>query len=191
MTLLKMYVTMTPVIFAGILNMVFVKTPVYSRLKTPIDGGLTLRDGRRLFGDNKTWAGFFGMILAGALTQLLWGWVCLGIPDMCYIYHTFENTPLFNLLAGGAMGLAYMLFELPNSFVKRRLDIPCGKTVEGVKGVVFFVVDQVDSLFGVGIVFAVLYPMPLWQYFLYIVLGAATHIAVNSLLYKLKIRRNL
>lgn len=191
MMILRMYVTMVPVILAGILNMLFVKTPVYGRLKRPIDGGRVLWDGRRLFGDNKTWAGFFGMILAGALAQLLWGWVCLGMPEMCYIYSNHENTSLFNLLAGGAMGLAYMLFELPNSFVKRRLDIPCGKTVQGVKGAVFFVVDQVDSLFGVGIVFAMLYPMPLWQYFLYILLGAVTHIAVNWLLYKMKIRRNL
>lgn len=191
MMILKMYVTMVPVIFAGILNMLFVKTPVYARLKRPIDGGRTLGDGRCLFGENKTWAGFFGMILAGALAQLLWGWVCLGMPGLCYIYSYHENTPLFNLLAGGAMGLAYMLFELPNSFVKRRLDIPCGKTVQGVKGAVFFVVDQVDSLFGVGIVFVLLYPMPLWQYFLYILLGAVTHIAVNWLLYKTKIRRNL
>lgn len=89
------------------------------------------------------------------------------------------------------MGLAYVLFELPNSFVKRRLDIPSGKTVRGIKGCVFFIVDQVDSLFGVGLVYAALYPMPLWQYFLYILLGAATHIAVNSLLYATRIRRNL
>lgn len=191
MMLLKMYVTMVPVILAGILNMLFVRTPVYSRLKRPIDAGRVLGDGRRLFGDNKTWAGFFGMILAGALAQLLWGRVCLAMPELCYIYSIHENTPLFNLAAGGAMGLAYMVFELPNSFVKRRLDIPCGKTAQGVKGAVFFVVDQVDSLFGVGLVFAALYPMPLWQYFLYILLGAVTHIAVNSLLYRTKIRRNL
>ncbi len=191
MILIKMYVTMFPVILAGILNMLFVKTPLYQRLKCPMDGGLRLKDGRRLFGDNKTWAGFMGMILTGALSQLLWGLICRAMPDMCYIYHTYENTPLFNMLAGGAMGLTYMLFELPNSFVKRRLDIPCGKTVGGLKGGFFFVADQVDSLFGVGIVFALLYPMPLWQYFLYILLGAVTHIAVNGLLYKAKIRRNL
>lgn len=189
--ILKMYVTMVPVILAGILNMLFVKTPLYSRIRCPIDGGKTLRDGRRLFGDNKTWAGFFGMIAANALTQLLWGFACLNMPDMCPLYTRFDNTTLFNIAAGAAMGFAYVLFELPNSFVKRRLDIPDGKTVGGAKGRVFFVVDQVDSLFGVAAVFALLFPMPVWQYFLYILLGAATHIAVNSLLYALKIRKNL
>lgn len=186
-----MYVTMLPVILAGIMNMLFVKTSLYARINRPMDGGRTLRDGKRLFGDNKTWAGFFGMVLASALAQLLWGFACGSFPEMCYIYYRFDNTPPFNLAAGAAMGLAYVLFELPNSFVKRRLDIPSGKTVGGIKGRVFFIVDQVDSLFGVALVYAALYPMPLRQYFLYILLGAATHIAVNSLLYATRIRKNL
>lgn len=131
MTVLKMYVTMFPVMLAGIMNMLFVKTGLYSRIKRPIDGGKTLRDGKRLFGDNKTWAGFFGMIISGAAAQLLWGAVCLQMPEMCCLYSRFDNTPLFNLAAGAAMGFAYVLFELPNSFIKRRLDIPCGKTVRG------------------------------------------------------------
>lgn len=191
MTILKMYVTMFPVILAGILNMLFVKTGLYSRIKRPIDGGKTLRDGKRVFGENKTWAGFFGMIIACALSQLLWGFVCLKMPVMCSIYSRFDNTPLFNLSAGAAMGFAYVLFELPNSFIKRRLDIPSGKTVRGIKGCVFFFIDQVDSLFGVAAVFAALFHMTPAQYFSYILLGAATHIGVNSLLYAAKIRRNL
>lgn len=191
MTILKMYITMFPVILAGILNMLFVKTDLYSRIKRPIDGGKTLRDGKRIFGSNKTWAGFFGMILSCAAAQLLWGAVCLQMPEMCFLYSRFDNTPLFNLAAGAAMGFAYMLFELPNSFVKRRLDIPSGKTVRGIKGCVFFFIDQVDSLFGVAAVFAMLFPMTHRQYFLYILLGAATHIAVNSVLYAAKIRKNL
>ena len=191
MTILKMYVTMLPVILAGIMNMLFVKTDLYSRIKHPIDGGKTLCDGKRIFGDNKTWAGFFGMILSCALSQLLWGAVCLQMPEMCCLYSRFNNTPLFNIAAGTAMGFAYVLFELPNSFIKRRLDIPSGKTVRGIKGGIFFFIDQVDSLFGVAAVFTMLFPMTLGQYFLYILLGAATHIVVNSVLYATKIRKNL
>jgi len=32
-----------------------------------------------------------------------------------------------NALVGFALGFAYVLFELPNSFIKRRLDIAPGK----------------------------------------------------------------
>lgn len=191
MIILKMYITMLPVIIAGTLNMLFVRTPLYRRLNRPMDGGGTLRDGRRVFGDNKTWAGFFGMIIFGAAAQALWGGVCAGFPELCPIYSRFANTLPFNLAAGAAMGFAYVLFELPNSLVKRRLDIPSGKTARGFKGAVFFVVDQVDSLLGVGGVFAALFPMTVWEYFAYILLGAGTHIAVNAILYAARIRKNL
>ncbi len=190
MIILKMYITMIPVIIAGILNMLFVKTPLYKRINRPIDGGRTLRDGKRIFGENKTWAGFFGMIIFGATAQTIWGLMCMGFPELCPIYSRFGNTPLFNLAAGAAMGLAYVLFELPNSLVKRRLDIPSGKTVRGLKGAVFFVIDQVDSLFGVAGVFAMLFPMTVLEYFAYILLGAGTHIAINILLYATRIRKN-
>lgn len=190
-TILKMYITIFPVIIAGILNMLFVKTPLYKRFNRPIDGGGTFCDGKRIFGDNKTWAGFCGMIVFAAAAQVLWGLVCTKFPERCLIYSRFENTPLFNLSAGAAMGFAYVLFELPNSFIKRRLDIPSGKTVRGVKGAVFFVVDQIDSLFGVTLVYAALFPMTGAVYFSYILLGAVTHLAVSSILYAAKIRKNL
>lgn len=192
MMVIKMYVTLMPVILAGIFNMIFVKTSLYRKLKRPIDRGVCLKDGRRIFGDNKTWIGFCGMMIFNALSQILWGIVCqIWIGSWNYIYEYHENIWQFNLAIGAVFGLVYMVSELPNSFVKRRLEIPDGKTVSGIKGTVFFVIDQVDSLFGVVLVLAALYPMPWWQYWFYILLGGGTHIAVNLVLYKLKIRKNL
>jgi hypothetical protein len=92
---------------------------------------------------------------------------------------------------GTVMGVAYMLFELPNSFIKRRLEIPDGKTERGVKGKIFFVIDQLDSMFGVILVLVVVSKISLLQYINYVLLGGLTHICVNLVLYKLKIRRNL
>lgn len=190
--IIKMYITLMPVILAGILNMLFVKTAVYQRLKSPMDASRVLKDGRRLFGDNKTWAGFAGMIAANMLSQVFWGLVCRMLPEgMNYIYQYHQNSISFNLLAGAGFGLAYVLCELPNSFIKRRMGIPDGKTVSSRKGAVFFIADQTDSLFGVVLLLAFLYPMPVWQYILYIFLGAGTHIFVNYILYRLKIRKNL
>ena len=57
------YATLMSVILAGVLNMVFVKFRCCQKLNRPMDGGICLSDGKRLFGDNKTWKGFFGMIL--------------------------------------------------------------------------------------------------------------------------------
>lgn len=188
----KMYITMMPVILAGILNMCFVKTNLYQKLKTPIDRGRKGKDGKRLLGDNKTWTGFLGMIIFTMISQSIWGVICnKWLQGWNYIYNYQTNTLPWNLLFGALFGLAYVLFELPNSFLKRRLDIPAGKTVSGSKGGLFFLIDQTDSLFGVGLILACLYPMPIWQYVLYIILGAVTHIVVNLILYHFKIRKNL
>ena len=37
--IIKMYVTLMPVILAGVLNMIFVKTAVYRKFKSPMDSG--------------------------------------------------------------------------------------------------------------------------------------------------------
>ncbi|MCM1101134.1 MAG: CDP-archaeol synthase [Acetatifactor muris] len=188
-----MYITLMPVIFAGILNMVFTKTSLYRRYCRPLDGGRCMRDGRRILGDNKTLIGLLSMTVICGTVQVLWGAFCevCGLTGRNQLYLCRENTPAFNGMAGLLFGLVYMLFELPNSFVKRRLDIAPGKTERGVKGVFFLILDQVDSLFGVVLVLALLSPMSVGMYFFYILLGGFTHIAVNAVLYGLKIRRNL
>lgn len=190
--IVKMFVTMVPVIMAGVMNMVFVKTKFCKRISFPIDRGKTFTDGRRIFGDNKTWAGFCGMVIFGALSQIIWGAVCKYFLDgMNNFYTVHENTFIFNAISGAIAGFVYVLFELPNSFIKRRLEIPCGKTANGIKGTIFYIIDQIDSLIGVALVFAFIFPMKLWEYFLYIFIGAFIHSAVNLILWKAKIRKNI
>lgn len=192
--ILRMYVTLMPVIFAGAANMLFTKTKLYKMGSNPIDGGFICKDGKRLFGENKTWAGFFGMIFFGAFFQILWGIInnfSEHMKSMNELYYELENTLIFNLCVGALFGLAYVLFELPNSFIKRRLNIIPGKTGKGIKGKIFFVVDQIDSLIGVVGVLAFFSKMTIIKYCMYIFLGAFTHIAVNMILYALKIRKNI
>ncbi|ETP72970.1 CDP-diglyceride synthetase [Lachnospiraceae bacterium JC7] len=187
--ILGMYITLMPVILAGILNMIFVKTPLYKRCKYPIDGGRCLRDGKRIFGDNKTWIGFFSMIVISIVTSVIWGAICnvTGLEEMNELYLFYRNDFWYNVSVGAYFGFSYMLFELPNSFVKRRIDIEPGKT----SNTLFFVIDQIDSLFGVMLILFITSRIPVWKYFLYIFVGGFTHISVNLVLYKLKVRRNL
>ena len=193
-TILTMYITMMPVILAGISNMVVVKRNWFKKRAKPMDGGKELKDGKRIFGNNKTWLGFFTMIGCSIVTHTVWGLICRLFTDMQnmnQLYLCYENTLLYNIIVGAIMGAAYMIFELPNSFIKRRLDIPDGKTERGLKGKLFFVIDQLDSMFGVILVLAVASKISLLQYINYVLLGGLTHICVNLVLYKLKIRRNL
>ena len=193
-TIFTMYITMMPVILAGVSNMVVVKQKWFKNIAKPMDNGKVLKDGKRILGNNKTWLGFFTMVVCSIITHLAWGLLCKisdGLYAMNQLYLYYDNSLLYNLLVGAVMGVAYMLFELPNSFIKRRLEIPDGKTERGVKGKIFFVIDQLDSMFGVILVLVVVSKISLLQYINYVLLGGLTHICVNLVLYKLKIRRNL
>jgi CDP-diglyceride synthetase len=70
------------------------------RCSAPIDGGLVLRDGRRLLGPSKTWRGLaIGVLFPACLSPLI------GFP----------------WLAGALAGAAAMAGDCMSSFVKRRL----------------------------------------------------------------------
>ena len=71
--LAEMYITLLPIILAGVMNMVWCKIKVCDFLRKPIDFEKNFTDGRRIFGDNKTFKGFIGMILFGIIFSLLWG----------------------------------------------------------------------------------------------------------------------
>ncbi|MBR5682822.1 MAG: CDP-archaeol synthase [Ruminococcus sp.] len=190
----QIYATLASVIIAGVLNMIFVKLPICEELKKPMDCGKCLRDGKRLFGDNKTWKGFLGMIFLGGASQVIWGAVCSAVPPLeakNQLIAVHGNSFAPNLGAGLLFGLAYAVFELPNSFIKRRAGIMAGKTDKGLKGMIFYVIDQIDSLLGVVLCLSLLCPVSFGQYWLYILVGFFTHSAVNLILYALRIRRNI
>lgn len=192
-TLGEMYITLLPAIFAGVLNMIWCKLPVAKALAAPIDGGRTLRDGRPVFGGNKTYKGFVGMIIFGCIFTVLWGLVCGSggyLFEHNYIYRSHGNTVPYNAVMGVLFGFAYALFELPNSFIKRRIGIEPGKPLVGGKAAIFVFLDQADSVFGMALVVAMVYPMSLWFYLCYVLVGAATHIVINMLLYAAHLRAN-
>ncbi len=85
---------------------------------TPMDFGRKLKDGRRLFGDGKTWRGFFGGIACGVglgLVQMAIAWA-FGSGD----YWGFSPFPEV-LLVFLALSVGAMLGDLLGSFVKRRI----------------------------------------------------------------------
>lgn len=191
--LAMMYVTLAPVIMAGVFNMIFCKLGILKFLQIPIDGGRTLSDGNRIFGDNKTFKGFLGYLIWGTFSAVLWGAVIkntsLNSLDFFYIHN--ENTFAFNVVIGVLLGFAYALFELPNSFIKRRLGIKPGKPAKGFEKIVFTFVDQADSIFGCALVVWLFYNIGLVKYLGFVLVGACTHIIINMLLYLAHLRKNM
>lgn len=139
--------TILPVILGGLTHVVAIHLKVLPRLAAlPIDGGRT-HHGKRIFGDNKTWRGVIVMTAAcaawGALQGIgaaLGGWT---LPAL------LVESGLDAGLWGGLLGLGYIVGELPNSYLKRRHGIAPGAPATGPRRALFWLVDQVDSLFGV------------------------------------------
>ena len=107
------------------------------------------------------------------------------------LYTVFSNTVYNNAWLGCLFGFIYMLCELPNSFIKRRIDIQPGKTKKSGLGCIFFIIDQIDSLIGIGLAMIFLCKIPTVTAIGYIVFGAILHITTNVILYALKIRKNI
>ncbi len=191
--IIMMYVTLFPTIIAGVLNMVWCKSSILKKANIPMDGGKNFIDGKRIFGDNKTFKGAFGYIIFNTISAVLWGFICnkCNIENYNFFYIHYTNTFFYNVLIGLMLGIAYSLFELPNSFLKRRLGIAPGKTTKGLKKIFFVLLDQADSIFGCCLIVNIFFRMTFEFYILYVFVGAITHIVINVLLYLFKLRKNM
>ena len=189
----RIYLSMGSLMLAGIANMLFTKTKLYRKYRYPIDANRNARDGRRIFGPNKTWIGFCSMVVFSILFQLLCGLLCSVFSLEAYhdLYRCAGNSLGLNVVFGALIGAAYMLCELPNSFIKRRLGISSGEHGRGWIGILFFILDQIDSLLGVMLVLVLYTDIGAVGYVQYLAVGAFTHIGVNLLLRTLKVRKNL
>lgn len=171
--------------------MVWMKLPLLQAWRVPMDRGRCWHDGRRILGDNKTWKGFVGMILVTALWlqvfELLaknqsWAAVLSLLP--------FTQWPgLLGWFYGAIWGLSYVLAELPNSFIKRRLGIEAGHEGPGRLGILFKFLDQSDSVLGCLLGMLVFY-RPSWGDALAIfVLATGFHFLTNLLLFALGLKK--
>ena len=191
--ILSLYLTLMPVILAGIANMIFCKSSLLDSVNQPIDAGRLLGDGRRLFGANKTWKGFWGMVVWGLLAQLIWSFFLARQPDLeklHLIYAHYPNKLATNFPLGILLGLAYVVFEFPNSYLKRRLDISPGKTAKDAWKYPFILLDQIDSLIGILLVLHLYISLDWAQVIGLLLVGTLTHLGVNRLLYLAKLRQN-
>jgi len=192
-TILKMYITLLAPIIAGVLNMIWCKLNIFKKINKPIDFNKNFIDGKRIFGDNKTWKGFLGYIIFNISCSMILGfiWNTFNLNNMNFFYSNIPNTIYNNFIIGLLLGLGYSIFELPNSFLKRRLNIEPGKTLNGIKKIFFIFLDQADSAIGCCTALSLFYTMTFSFYIMYILLGALTHIVFNILLYFLGLRKNM
>ncbi len=178
-----------PLLGGAIANGFCIRFKCLTFLTYPLDFGLTHRQ-RRVFGNNKT---FRGIILfsagTGAIVSLQAA-VFHKIPKLQsleIIDYGIINPPLFGFL----MGVAAMLSELPNSYLKRQLDIPSGAAGHGLWLPIFYFLDQVDLLAGVWLVLSLAMTVTLGHVLFSIVFIFAAHQIVTVIGYLLGMRHTI
>jgi len=174
-------------VLAGLAHSAWLGSRWSRALLIPVDGGLRVR-GRRVFGDNKTVRGFVVMVPAAALTfwalSVALSAVAPNVASSLWSISTRDYA-----LLGAWAGLGFMLGELPNSFIKRQLDVAPGQAPRGrTAAVLSFVVDRLDSIIGALIAITVAVPTPWLTWLFVILIGPAIHLAFSVLLYRLGVK---
>lgn len=180
----KLLLIASPAILAAIFHMFFVRFNWLCFMKHPLDFGRQFR-GQRIFGDNKTFRGVFVMVLLSVFFTYSVKFFAGAYPTIRpYVMLDFSSyTPLFY---GLLYGLGYSLAELPNSFLKRQMNIE-----EGKRGsIINIILDQADSVLGC---FLLLLPFADFT-FTFMLLGVfvltLVHLFFNYTLYILGLRKN-
>jgi len=139
--------------------------PVIAGGGTPMDFGKNFTDGKRVFGNNKTFRGFFFGLAIG---------IAVGLMEVM----VFNYPLLFSVLSP----LGALLGDLTAAFLKRRLGIAPGGLLP--------IIDQIDFVVG-----ALLFSLPLamiyWQLAVAVlIITPPIHLLTNFVAYKLKLKKN-
>lgn len=139
--------------------------PVLAGGGQKMDFGKNFYDGKRIFGNNKTFRGFFFGLAIGIMVGLI-ECVLFGLPVLFSIL-----TPLGALLG-----------DLTGAFIKRRIGIAPGGLLP--------IIDQIDFVVG-AIVFSIPLALIGWELAATVMLiTPPIHLFTNFLAYKLKLKNN-
>jgi len=174
--LLTAWYLQIPVVIGGVLHMMVVTHDVLPQLTIPIH--------RSLFGANKTWRGMLAVPLLTAF-----GALCLWPFELLLAENAVFPKGWGLLFAGLIAGIGYVLAELPNSFMKRRLGIAAGETPDKNRWL-FTALDQIDSGVGVAIAYSIFLDLPVLTTILCAVTFPFTALGVKRLLFMAKLKKS-
>ena len=131
-----------------------------------MDFGRKFVDGKRIFGNNKTFRGF------------LFGWV-IGMLVGSVEFVVFPGFPVLFIVL---IPLGALLGDLTGAFIKRRIGIAPGGLLP--------IVDQVDFVVG-ALVFSIPLVIVSWELAITVLLiTPPIHLFTNFLAYKLKLKKH-
>jgi len=177
-----------PVLIAGFGQVLVLKTGLLPGLAVPLDRGVHWR-GKPLLGPRKTWRGVIIMTTLSALVATAQAEAARRSRRL-RAFSPFDYDRINPALLGVALGLGYCLAELPNSFVKRRLDIaPAGRADRFAW--LQYLVDQSDSVAGCLVALRFFYKPSRLETGLAFTTGVVLHVGVDQLMHALGVKRRL
>ena len=176
-----------PLIFSNVLHMFFVRFQWLSFLAHPLDCNKNFR-GKRIFGDSKTLRGMIIVTLFTAVFAEIQKYILLN-NQILQPYSILSFYEIHAFVYGLGLGFFYMIFELPNSFIKRQLDIQPGMRSQQSSWFLFSLLDKADSIIGAVLYLCIFYNIS-WQFGIITILaGTGIHLFFNVLLYFLGLRK--
>jgi CDP-2,3-bis-(O-geranylgeranyl)-sn-glycerol synthase len=142
--------------------------PVVTGGGSPIDFGKKFFDGKPIFGQNKTFKGFFSGLAVGA---------AVGLVESIFF-------PEYPVLFGFVLSLGALFGDLAGAFIKRRFGIAPGDLLP--------VIDQVDFIIG-AILFSFLLSLQFMSVELIITVLIITppiHLLTNFAAYKIGLKKH-
>lgn len=162
---------------AGLANVVpplLVRIPRLKEWDTPLDFGVSWQ-GKRLLGDNKTWRGLIIGTVVGTLTG---GIIYLFNPEFINELEPMALKPGLAMMAiGTCLGFGALAGDAIESFFKRRVGIPAGKT--------WFPFDQTDYIIGGLVAVWPLVQLTFTQYLAIGVIWVCIHLLTNYIGFKI------
>ena len=167
---------------AGVAQTAWFASPLSRRFALPLDGWLTWR-GRRIFGEHKMIRGFVVMLPAAAAAFAFLAAVVT--PDV-----GIWRIPVGAYATAGLVaGFGFMAGELPNSLIKRQLDVAPGCAARGgVARVVQFLGDRLDSGVGMLLALSTVIPVPWQTWAVVLVAGPSIHWSFSLVMFRLGLK---
>jgi len=159
-------------ILGNSLHMLIVKKKLFERLAFPVSVNL--------FGQNKTFRGFIVLPVLGGMLALLGS----------FLWGPFIESHVNDMYIGFGLGFSFMLGELPNSFVKRKLGIKNGEYSEKYRTVQMFF-DRADSLIGIFIFYYLVTDIRFIDVIILFSLAMIFSFTTSVILVKLKIKKGV
>jgi CDP-2,3-bis-(O-geranylgeranyl)-sn-glycerol synthase len=130
---------------------------------------------KKVFGESKTYRGFFVGIIGALMVGLIQ--FAFGL----YNFSTWENNLMFTLLLSFYLGFGALFGDLIKSYFKRRIGIKSGKP--------WIIFDQIDYVIGGLIVGSLIVVPSLELTIILLVISPLFALLSNVIAYKLKIKK--